>query len=136
MEEEYYNAEQARADRKAFTERKKKEAFKAIAETETFQDKLEEIKNAAMNGETHLQFLPHSVQYYQKLYEEGKDIPLDAREFDKETIDTINALSTLGFSTSYIEASNPNNHGIFLQGMNPMNGDRGLQVAQANILWG
>ena len=135
-EEKYYTAEQARADRKGFAERKKKEEFRKIAETETFQDKLEEIKNAAMNGETHLAFLPHSTAYYEKFYVEGKEIPQEARDFDQETIDTLNALTSLGFSTTYIDSKNPNNTGIYLKGMNPMNGDRGIQVAQANILWG
>ena len=136
MEEEYYTAEQARNDRKAATEKKKKDAFRKIAETEAFQDKMEEIKAAALKGETHISFLPHSVAYYQKLYDEKKSIPDSAKEFDKDTIDTLTALTSLGYSTTYIEANNPNNTGIYLEGMNPMNGDRGIVVAQATILWG
>ncbi len=133
--EGYYSADKAREARLQHDKAVKENAFKIAAGTEAFQDILEEIKQAACNGKTSLEFLPHSESFYlQKLQNEGLISETDA-DFTEEESTAYRALRQLGYTVNIISAKDAvGNSSVVLPGMNPMQG--GMQIARCRILWG
>lgn len=139
MEEDYlngyYSADDAREARLQYDKTMKENAFKAAANTEAFQDILEEIKQAAVQGKTSLEFLPHSEAFYlQTLQNEGIIRETDA-DFSEEEVNAYHALRQLGYTVNIVRAKDAvGNSSVVLPGMNPMQG--GMQIARCRVLWG
>lgn len=137
MEKKYFTAEDARASRKAYIERKKQSEFEKVANTEEFIDLLDGVQYHAMRGETKFKTLPRSVEFYQRLYDSKQDIPEETKEFTDAQYAAFDALRELGYAVNYIRASEAvGNMGVVLNGMQPMMGDTPLRIAQCEIIWG
>lgn len=133
----YFTADDARETRKAYIERKKQEEFEKVASTEEFGDILDAVRYHALQGETKFKMLPRSVEFYQRLYNDKKQIPEEAMEFTDAQYAVFDALRELGYAVNYIHAAEAvGNMGVVLDGMSPMMGDAPLRIAQCEILWG
>lgn len=133
----YFTADDAREARKVYIERKKQEEFEKVANTEEFGDILDAVRYHALRGETKFKMLPRSVEFYQRLYNDKKQIPEEAMEFTDAQYAVFDVLRELGYAVNYIRATEAvGNMGVVFDWMNPMMGDAPLRIAQCEILWG
>lgn len=130
-----FSAEDARSARENYQETQKRLVFEEASRTDEFEEILSDIRLAADRGETNLEFMPHSEQFYlQKLETDGVISEADA-DFSDNEVKAYFALRMLGYTVNIIRAKQAvGNSAVILPGMNPMQG--GISIARCRILWG
>ena len=131
----FFSAEDARSARENYQETQKRLAFEEASRINEFEEILSDIRLAADRGETNLEFMPHSEQFYlQKLETDGVISEADA-DFSDNEVKAYFALRMLGYTVNIIRAKQAvGNSAVILPGMNPMQG--GISIARCRILWG
>lgn len=135
--EDFFSAENAREAREKYTRDKAQAAFDEASELEEFKDFLEDIKAAAMRGKTKLEpFLPRSEAFYLQCLKNNAALTPDVVDFSENDYKAFKALRQLGYVVNILPYKDAvGNNAVFLEGMNPTR-EVGLQISQANIVWG
>ncbi len=131
----FFSAEDARAARENYQGTQKRLAFEEASKLDEFEEILSDIRLAADRGETSLEFMPHSEQFYLQKLETDNFISETDADFSDNEVKVYYALRQLGYTVNIVRAKQAvGNSAVILPGMNPMQG--GLSIARCRILWG
>ena len=135
--EDFFSVENAREARKKYVKDKAQAAFDEASELEEFKDLLEDIKIAATQGKSKLNsFLPRSEAFYLQCLKNNTELTSDIVDFSENDRKAFEALRQLGYVVNIVSYKDAVGHNaVFLEGMNPAR-EVGLQISQANIVWG
>lgn len=135
--EDFFSVENAREAREKYVKDMAQAAFDEASELEEFKDLLDDIKTAATQGKSKLNsFLPRSEAFYLQCLKNDTKLTPDIIDFSENDYKAFKALRQLGYVVNVLSYKDAvGNNAVFLEGMNPAR-EVGLQISQANIIWG